>query len=306
MDKLLIIEGDNDILIEKEINKLLKKLQEDYDLIKFDLENNLIEDVIEALDTYDMFFRKKVVVLLNPIFLNNKMDDTFNQQIFLKYLENPSENILILVTDKINNRLKLTSTILKYFKIVKIKEVSTFDFVRENLEDYQMDNMTINYFLNKVGSNFQTIKEELQKLKSYTISTKKITKSDIDMISNQNIEATIFDLIDAIIKKDKKKSYLLYEHFINNGTEIFPIIIMLSNQIRLIYNVKILSNLSDSMIASKLGVKEYPVKLARGKGYSYTKRELLYLLKELATIDEDIKSGKQLPNICFLSFVRQM
>ena len=84
------------------------------------------------------------------------------------------------------------------------------------------------------------------------------------------------------------------------------ILVLLSNQIRLIYNVKALSYLSDLDISRQLGVKEYPVKLARSKGYSYSKRELLTLLYDLSIIDSDIKSGKQLVDVSFLSFVMQM
>ena len=169
-----------------------------------------------------------------------------------------------------------------------------------------MDSLTIKYFLNKVGKDYNMILQELIKLKNYKLDTKVITNSDIDLITNQNIEASIFDLIDAIIKKDKVKSYELYNHFINNGTEVFQILILLSNQIRLIYNVKVLSHLSDFEISNKLGVKEYPVKLARTKGFSYKKDELLNLLYDLSIIDEDIKSGKQLIDVSLLTFVMQM
>ena len=82
--------------------------------------------------------------------------------------------------------------------------------------------------------------------------------------------------------------------------------ILLSNQIRLIYNVKILNNLSDIEISNLLEVKEYPVKLARSKALMYKKDELLNLLYNLAKIDEDIKSGKQLIDVAFLSFIMQM
>lgn len=307
MDKLYLIEGLNDVLIEKEIKNILKKINEDdLEIIKYDLEETTIDNVIEDLDTYDMFLHKKVVICRNPIFLNEKVDETFNLSKLIKYIENPSDNILIIVTNKINNRLKTTSLFLKYFKHIKIKEVSLDSFVKENITGYKMDNMTIKYFLNKVGKDFLMVQEELEKLKKYKLDEKVITKEDIDLITIKNIEASIFDLIDAIIKKDKVKSYELYNHFITNGTEIFQILILLSNQIRLLYNVKVLGNLSDTDISSMLGVHEYPVKLARSKGYSYQKNELLNLLYDLAVIDEDIKSGKQLIDISFLTFIMQM
>ena len=308
MDKLFLIEGENEILIKKEINSIIQKInvnKDELEIIKYDLTETLIDDIIEDLDTYDMFLKKKIIIGLNPPFLNEK-DDNFNTEKFEKYLKNPSENILILVTKKKNKRLKVVSLIEKYFKEIKIKEITPLSFIEENIKGYTMDKQTKEYFLNKVGKDFKIIEQELNKLKSYQLDTKKITKDDIDLITSQNIEASIFDLIEAIIKKDKVKSYELYNHFIQNGTEVFQILVLLSNQIRLIYNVKVLSYLSDFEISNQLGVKEYPVKLARSKGYSYTKKELLSLLYDLSILDLDIKTGRQLVDVSFISYVMQM
>ena len=304
MDKLYLIEGESSTLIQKEIDKIIKKLS-NVEIIKYDLSESSLDNVIETLDTYDMFLHQKVVIVNNVNFLLEK-DENFKEEKFLKYINNPSDNILILVTNKINNRLKLVKTILDKFNYIKVSSMNLTTYVKSILGVYQMDNDTIRYFLNKVGSDYHFIYEELNKLMTFKLDSKIILKKDIDLITSKNIEASIFDLIDAIIKKNKKKTYELYNHFISNGTEIFQILVMLANQIRLIYNVKVLSHLTDYEISLKLEVKEYPVKLAIEKGYSYKKEELLSLLYNLAIIDEDIKSGKQLIDVSFISFVMQM
>ena len=304
MEKLYIIESDNQTLINKEIDKIEKNIKGEFELIKYDLEINTIDDVIESLDTYGLFSNKKIVLAYNPPFLVQKQEDNLDK--FFKYLDNPSDNILILITPKINNVLKVVKTINKYFKIIKLNDINLEGFVKDNLEDYKMDRMTLMYFLSKVSKDLNAILTELDKLKMYKLDSKVILKEDIDLVTRESFENTIFDLIEAIIKKDKKKSYELYNHFISSGTEIFQILVLVSNQIRLIYNVKVLNTISDSKISEILGVKEYPVKLARGKGINYSKKELLSLLHKLAILDQDIKSGKQLPNICFLTFVMEM
>lgn len=303
MDKLILIEGENPVLIQKEIDKIINKLT-NYELIKYDLNEIEFNKIIEDLDTYDMFLKQKVIIGYNPLFLIEKTD--FKEDKFLKYINNPSDNILILVVNKLNNRLKLVTEIKKVFKIITIKNIDYSTFIENNLEDYKMDKSTIQYFLNKVGQNYNIIESELEKLKLYKVDKKIITKEDIDLISNRNIESSIFDLIDSIVKKDKKKVYELYEHFLSSGTEIIQIMIMLANQIRLIYNVKVLNRLSDSEISNLLEVHEYPVKLARNKGYNYSKKELLNMLYNLAILDEDIKSNKCLQNISFLTFIMQI
>ena len=304
MEKLYIIESDNQTLINKEIDKITKNIKGEFELIKYDLEVNTIDDVIESLDTYGLFSNKKIVLAYNPSFLVQKQEDNLDK--FFKYLDNPSDNILILITPKINNVLKVVKTINKYFKTIKLNDINLEGFVKDNLEDYKMDRITLMYFLSKVSKDLNAILTELDKLKMYKLDSKVILKEDIDLVTRESFENTIFDLIEAIIKKNKKKSYELYNHFISSGTEIFQILVLVSNQIRLIYNVKVLNAIPDSKISEMLGVKEYPIKLARGKGINYSKKELLSLLHKLAILDQDIKSGKQLPNICFLTFVMEM
>ena len=303
MDKLILIESENSVLIQREIDNILKKLT-DYEKIQYDLLETSFDLVIEDLDTYDMFLKQKVVICYNPIFLNEKID--FNEEKFLKYINNPSDNILIIVANKLNNRLKLVNLVKNSFRVITIKELSYKDFILSNLDGYKMDSLVINYFLSKVGTDYNVIASELNKLKLYKSQEKVIKKEDIDLITNKNIESSIFDLIDAIVKKNKNVVYELYLHFLNSGVEIMQIMILLANQIRLIYDVKVLSNLSDNEISNMLSVHEYPVKLARGKGINYSKKELLNLLYNLSILDEDIKSNNCLENISFLTFIMQM
>ena len=304
MDKLYLIEGENDILVNKEINNIIGKLK-DIDIIKINSLEKKIDDVIETLDTYDMFKRLKVVILYNPTFYMNVIED-FNMDKYLKYLNNPSDNILIIVANKINSRLKVVKDTIKFFNYIKIKEININTYIKENLDNFKMDNVTITYFINRIGKDYNELLNELNKLKAFKYLEKVITKSDIDLICKKNFDNTIFDLIDAIIKRDKSKLIDLYNYFTQNGTETFQILVLLANQIRLIYNVKVLGDLSDSKIASILDVKEYPVKLARGKGINYQKNELLKILYNLGRIDEDIKSGKQMPNISLISYILEI
>ena len=300
-----LLETEDSVLLENKIEEIIKKTNfiDAYKSI-YDIEEVNLDNALEDLDTYDMFLKQKVIIGYNPLFLIEKTD--FKEDKLLKYINNPSDNILILVVNKLNNRLKLVTEIKKVFKIITIKNIDYNTFIENNLEDYKMNKSTIQYFLNKVGQNYNIIESELEKLKLYKVDKKIITKEDIDLVSNRNIESSIFDLIDSIVKKDKKKVYELYEHFLSSGTEIIQIMIMLANQIRLIYNVKVLNRLSDSEISNLLEVHEYPVKLARNKGYNYSQKELLNMLYNLAILDEDIKSNKCLQNISFLTFIMQI
>ena len=119
-NKLYLIEGLNDVLIQKEIDKIiLDNKNDEVEVIRYDLTENLIDVAIEDLDTYDMFLKQKIVICTNPVFLQEK-DESFNTLKFEKYIKNPSDNILIIVTNKLNNRLKITNLVTEYFKLIII------------------------------------------------------------------------------------------------------------------------------------------------------------------------------------------
>ena len=82
--KLYILEGENEFLIQKEIDLLIKKAnlkKEDLEFISYNLLDTNLDNVVEDLDTYNMFLKKKVITVTNPIFLEEKRDGRIDQQI---------------------------------------------------------------------------------------------------------------------------------------------------------------------------------------------------------------------------------
>ena len=83
------------------------------------------------------------------------------------------------------------------------------------------------------------------------------------------------------------------------------IMILVANQFRIMYQVKVLSQdgMSEKEIASFLEIHPYRVKLAKEKSYSYSFADLRNNLKKLAEIDYQIKSGKSYGNLNFEMFL---
>ena len=104
----------------------------------------------------------------------------------------------------------------------------------------------------------------------------------------------VFKLIDDIVTKNKEEAMEIYEEMLKHNEEPIKIIIMLSNQFRLMFQSKklIKKGYSEKEIAKKLNVHPYPVKLALQKSRNYDESRLLFLLSELADLDFQIKSGE--------------
>lgn len=309
MNNLYLIETSNFKLIDKETKKILKENNFSYDeLIKYDLSTTKTTTLINELDTYSIFQDKKVVLGYDAVFLTTgKSEIEQDVKVLEDYINNPNPtNILILSCSKLDGKKNICKLIKNKFKIIDLN-INAVDYVKENLENYKMNLDVINYFLLQTGDNIDHIDNELMKLKLFKLEDKTINKDDVLKLVIPQTDDNIFNLMDAIVKKDKKRSLKIYNDLINNKVEVIKILINLSYQFRLIYQVKILEYKSDSEIAEILNIKNpKQIRAVRYKTNNFNEKELLRNLLELAKIDEKIKTSKILPEVAIPMFITNL
>lgn len=297
MKNFYLIYGADRSIINNELNKLIKDLNV-ADVVKYDMNNSSINDVIEDASTVGLFSTNKIIILDDCFFLSaNKTIDNIEmlENYFDKY--NPNNYcILVAYTDKVDTRKKIYKQLKAKAQIIeqtKIDNNYLINYIKDELnrEHYQIED--INYFLNKVGNNLYNVKNELNKLMMYKLDTKDITNLDVDKIAIKSIEEEIFALTDAVILKNTSKALTLLEDFLKKDYEEIQIILLLASQFRFLFQVKRLLNKSksESEIAKILEVNPYRVKFTVKKLYAYTERMLLDYIQKLAKIDHDIKLG---------------
>ena len=305
---LYLIEEDNLIVTNNKIEEILKKNKlEKENIIKYDLINVPVEKIIEELDTYGLFTKRKVVIGQNAIFLTASKTKTVPHDLeaLEKYVNNMSkDNILILICKKLDNKRKIVK-LLKDKGTLISGEANIYDIIKNNLEDFSMDNRTINYFINYCSNDLEKILNELEKLKCFKLDEKVITIADINKVVIRTLDDNVFDFLNAVVKKDKNKAYEIYQELLYKGEEETKLLVMTADQIRLIYNCKCLleEGMKQNDIASFLEVHPYKVKLAITDSYSYSKKELLSILNKLFEIDKSIKTGKEYGKIGFEMFI---
>lgn len=306
MSNLYLIETEYLEIINNKVDAILKdnNLSRD-NLITYDMENTNITDALIDLNTYSLFGDKKVVLCKNSFFLTAiKGEIEHNIEYLEKYLNNPNpNNILILSCQKLDNKKNIVKLVKEKCKLVDT-EINLKEFIKNKCKGYKIDNVTIDYLISNTLEDINNISNELDKLLALTSDTKEIKKSDIDLVVIKKIDNNIFELIDAIISKNKKKSFEIYNNMINYGEDVFKIFVSLSNQIRLIYQVKSLKKLSNDEITKILNLKNSKqVAAIRYKIDKYTSGELLDYLHKLSIMDEQLKTGKCIDTIIFPVFI---
>lgn len=287
--------GTKDYEINEEIKKITKN-QNEININKYDLNNATFKNVLEDLETPSMFEGKKTIIADNAnMFTTLTSKDSEDIEKYLNHINQDANLILIVHSEKLDTRKKITKLIKKVGIVKELNEnVKRTNIVKQKLKDYNIEDKTIDLFLNRVGTNPLIIQNEIDKIKIYKNKDKNITDEDILNLTVKTVEIDIFKLIDYIVKKDKEKAIELYYEMLKMNEEPIKIIVILANQFRIMYQSKELfkKGYSEKDIAETLKIHPYRVKLALQNGRNYTAKTLLKYLNNLADIDIGIKTGK--------------
>ena len=297
MKNFYLIYGIDRSIVNNDLIKVIKSLSID-DIVKYDMNNSTIQDVIEDASTVGLFSESKIIILDDCHFLsaNKTIDSIEDMEAYIERYNPNNYCIFISYTDKVDTRKKIYKLLKSNGKIIEqvnIDDNYLINYINDELnkEGYKIED--INYFINKVGKNLYNAKNELNKLMMYKLDTKSITNNDIDKITIRSIEEEIFALTDAVILKNTSKALNLLEEILKKDYEEIQIIMLLASQFRFLFQVKRLLNKgkSEGEIARILEVNPYRVKFTVKKLYSYTEGMLLDYISKLAKMDHDIKLG---------------
>jgi DNA polymerase-3 subunit delta len=126
------------------------------------------------------------------------------------------------------------------------------------------------------------VENEIMKLVSYS---KNISEKNIDLLIHPNHETNIFDTVDAIAVKDKKKAINLIKNHVEKGESAIYILAMIASQIRNILSVK-------SGGAGQLGMHPFVFRKTTYQAKNFSLEELKNIYSRITQLDSEIKVGK--------------
>ena len=311
MKNFYLLYSSDGAILNKEINDLEKKLDiSDNDIIYYNIDD--IDGIINEASTIGMFSLNKFIIINMDSYFKDKKDIP-NINLLENYFDSYNSNsylVFVCNSDSIDSRKKIVNLIKKYGIVKKLEVNDNYlnDYVNNYLKDngYKINNGDVVYFINRVGNNINNVTNELDKLMLYKINDKFINRNDIDLLTVENIDDSIYDLVNCILKNDNEKAIKLYNNFINNGMDVNQIVAIIAAQIRLLYQVKRLYNSgkSNDEIAKILEFKSvYRVKYLLSDSYYYSESDLVKYLSKLADIDNAIKTSNGDGNMLMQLFI---
>ncbi len=285
--------GNEISIIKEKINSLIKEL-DIKNIIKYDNDDIEIEDILNELNYIDLFNEKKIIIVNNWSFKSLKEKD---EKLLLKYIDNMSDNVLILKCkdDMLDNRKHIIKVLREKCAVEEIKTMdykALHEYVTKIFKDNKI-NATykqVQRILNLTDNNVDITLNEVNKLILYLNGKNELTDEVIDKVVSINNEKEMFRLSNAVMEKDTGAMFDSYKIILSSGVDSVVIMDFLSKQFRTLFQVKNLINKTNiDDIARKLGVNSYVIKKMSEYANNFKNDEIIDIIYKLSDMDIDVK-----------------
>lgn len=282
------LEGEEDYYIDLIMNyaehKILPESEASFNLSVFYGKDASWSDVVNACMRYPMFAEKQVVLLKE----GQQMRDLEKLE---NYIERPLASTIFVISYKektLDKRTKLYKAIKKngeIFTSEKIRDYKLVEWVTEYLksQDFTMTMKAISLLTAHLGNDLNRIVNELEKLTLNLGQRKSITEDDIEKYVGVSKEYNVFELQDALSKKDLAKAIRIIQYFEGNpkAAPIQLLLPALYGYFSKLYVIFGMADKSEAAVKHLFYNNSYAAKdaLATAKKYTYEgiERSLLLL-----------------------------
>lgn len=299
-----LLYGDNHFSIKDKTNRIFEQFEVPEDAIEvYDFEETGLHLALSNALTLPFLVDNKGVVIRNSSFLTRKgkaTDDEVDDLIRFCSMNVP-ETIMVIQApyDKLDGQKKVVKFLKKNVISEEYnhdKKFNVYDFVKEKLRENELkiEPFALTQFVNRINHDLDSVNNEVSKLISYAKDREIINSEMVMQITSKDIDENIFNLVNALIEKNKVKLMDIYKDLKEINTSEIWMLSTLSNKFMEMLHTKSLLNLG----YSQKDVMAY-FKVSSGRAYYMKKNaeEITYNqlekhISDLADLDYRIKSGK--------------
>ncbi|MEO7000852.1 MAG: DNA polymerase III subunit delta [Ktedonobacterales bacterium] len=156
-----------------------------------------------------------------------------------------------------------------------------------------------------VGDNTRLLASEIDKLSAYVGVGGKIGVAEVRLLTPIERQLVIFDLTDAIARRDRSRALALLHEFLDNGQSQFGIIGLIASQTRALMQVKTLAEMGmhSGQIAQTAGMAPFVVEKNLTLSRQFTFAQLEAAHRALLEIDTALKRSRMTSDMALDLFV---
>jgi DNA polymerase-3 subunit delta len=145
------------------------------------------------------------------------------------------------------------------------------------------------------GGDLRRLDTEINKLITYVNAQRPITEKDVNLLVSDASASSVFDLVDALGKRDGQRAVHELHHLLDQGENPLGLLAMIVRQYRLLILVKELQSrsLPPDAMAKELGQHPFVIKkLNEQARYYHDIAQLETIYRRLLEIETEIKTGQ--------------
>ncbi|MCR4955600.1 MAG: DNA polymerase III subunit delta [Lachnospiraceae bacterium] len=289
--------GEERYLVNQNKNNLMAFLNPDLDTMNVNRYIGAgvnVKEVIDAAETLPFFAEHRIIYMENSNLFNSGGDELAE---YIK--EAPETTVFVFVEQSVDGRSKLAKTVKKegvYVEYLHQTEQTLMVWLKGKAKREGKNVMpsVLSAFIQRVGDNMQLLEQEFDKLLAYCLEKDEITIADMNQVCVTTLEDKVFEMIDAVSKKDQKKTLALYNDLLALKVAPPKILALLNGEFSRLLTMKqcFENRLTMGQVADKMGVKEFVVKVRMPILGKYKGEELRRCLEKGVLADQQFKEGK--------------
>ena len=309
LKSIYLLYGEETFLLEsclKKIKSNFGETKEGINEIKIDESN--VSSIISDIETPAFGYEKKLIIARNTgLFKKEGKKKTVNNNNALinKLTEYIKENnkiiqeavVLVFVEQEVEKN-ELYKILEQYGVICEFQELKPIQITARlkaicKAYQVQVEDSTLQYFIECCGTNMQELINEIRKLIEYVGTGGTIQKQAIDLLCIKQLDSIIFDLTDNLGKRQTKKALEVLHSLLYQKEPIQKILITLYHHFKKLYIIKIAQR-ENKNIAESLELKPNQMFLVNKytmQANYFQESELKQIVEELINLDYNYKIG---------------
>ena len=250
--------------------------------------------LIDLSETMPFFAERRVIFVENSGFFKKSPED------LAAYLgELPETTYFIFVEEEVDKRSRMYKAVKAEGRIVEFAKQDEKTLMRWaagilGREGRKITTRDMEFLLTKTGTDMGNIRNELEKLITFTMGRDVVTAEDIEEICTTRTENKIFEMVRAVTEKNQRKALDLYNDLLTLREPPMRILFLLSKQFRQMTLAKKMSGegAAQSEIASRLGVPSFAARNLLTCARAYSTEELEQAEVDFVDSEEAVKTGR--------------
>lgn len=251
-------------------------------------------ELIDLAETMPFFAERRLIVVENSGFFKSAEPQLAD---YMKEL--PETACFLFVEQEVDKRSRMFKVVKAVGRAVELgrqDEKTLLYWIAGHLkrEGRQITERSARHLVEQVGTDMENLSREMEKLIAYTMGRTEITGQDIDDICTVQITNQIFDMVEAVARKEQKKALEYYYDLLALKEPPMRILYLLSRQFRLLLEVKELmkTGADKAKIASVAKLHPFVAGKYMQQCRNFTTRELREAMEEAAELEEAVKTGR--------------